>query len=255
MLIDLPRDPAKAGITTTLRGSVSPTIIPKSSPNANRQSLGKVTQNGILMLGISDCKGLMNLIPLIIVVALIGFIVYLISSYNAFQRLKTQITASIQEIGNQLKRQASLIPNLEASVKGYMKHESGIFEKLTDARKSVASADKSMNAESVEAAVNNLQSIIPALKVMVEDNPELKADTTVTRFMEELADTADKLSYARRTLIDLTQQYNEKRVTFPSNIIASMFGFGEEKGLATPATGAHVEVSDSETVDPKVKLN
>lgn len=197
----------------------------------------------------------MQFLPIILIVLLIAVIGYLITTYNAFQRLKTQISASIQEIGNQLKRQASLIPNLEASVKGYMKHESGIYEMITSARKQVVEADKAMSGESIESAVNSLQSMLPQLKVMVESNPELKADASVSKFMDELADTADKLTYARRTLIDLTQQYNEMRVTIPSNFVANIFGFKEEKGLATPTTGAHVEVSAKETEDPKVNLH
>jgi len=179
---------------------------------------------------------------------------YVITLYNSLQRLKTQIAASIQEIGNQLKRQASLIPNLETSVKGYLKHEKGIFEMLTDARKAAVKASQSGTAKDIEAASAKLQAVVPQLAIAVEDNPELKADQTVMRFMEELTDTADKLMYARRTVIDLTQAYNEKLVTFPSNIIAGMFGFKPEKGLETPMSGDHVSVSEAETKDVKVNL-
>ena len=82
------------------------------------------------------------LLPGIVVVALV---LYIISVYNSFQTTNTRIEAAVQEIGNQLKRQANLIPNLEASVKGYLKHEKDIFSMLTSARKAVdtAVADKS----------------------------------------------------------------------------------------------------------------
>lgn len=190
----------------------------------------------------------------IILIALVVIAIYVIGVYNTLQRLKTQIVAAIQEIGNQLKRQASLIPNLETSVKGYLKHEKGIFQMLTDARKSVAHASETGKASDIDAAITKLQSVIPQISVAVEDNPELKADTTVTRFMQELTDTADKLMYARRTVIDLSQSYNEKLVTFPSNIIAGMFGFQAEKGLDTPLTGAHTSVSTKEMEDVKVDL-
>lgn len=194
--------------------------------------------------------------PFIIILIVLGAIaLYVISIFNTLQRLKTQIVASIQEIGNQLKRQASLIPNLESAVKGYLKHEKGIFEMLTSARKAVALADKSGNAEDIDKAIAQVQSLVPQISVAVEDNPELKADTTVTKFMDELGDTADKLTYARRAVIDLSQNYNEKLVTFPSNIIATMFGFQAEKGLATPQTGAHIEVNEGETKDVKVNLD
>jgi LemA protein len=181
-------------------------------------------------------------------------IIYFINVYNTFQRLKTQIDASIQEIGNQLKRQASLIPNLQSAVKGYLKHEKGVFKMLTEARKSVNQAEKSGNIEDMEQAIQKMNSVVPRLQVAVEDNPEIKADQTVTKFMSELTDTADKLSYARRSLIDLTQAYNQKLITFPSNLVANIFGFKKQKGLVTPQTGAHVEVSQKETKDVDVDL-
>lgn len=180
--------------------------------------------------------------------------IYFVSTYNTFQRLKTQIEASIQEIGNQLKRQASLIPNLQSAVKGYLKHEKDIFNKLTEARKTAVQAEKSGNLEDMERAVQSMNSLVPRLQVVVEDNPEIKADQTVTKFMSELTDTADKLSYARRSLIDLTQAYNQKLITFPSNFVANLFGFKKQKGLVTPASGSHVEVSSAETKDVDVDL-
>lgn len=183
----------------------------------------------------------------------VGF--YFVSVYNSLQLLKTQIKASIQEIGNQLKRQMSLIPNLETSVKSYLQHEKGIYEMITKARSAISTANKSGSMADIEKATDQLQAVIPQIKVMVESNPELKANETIQKFMEELTDTADKLMYARRTLIDLTQGYNAKLVTFPSNIIAGMFGFTAEKGLAVAETGAHVEVSEAETKDVKVKLD
>jgi len=192
--------------------------------------------------------------PLILAALLIGIAFYAMGIYNSLQRLKTQIQASIQEIGNQLKRQASLIPNLENSVKGFMKHEKGIFEMLTDARKSVTKANESGSAKDIDQAITKLQAVVPQMSILVEDNPELKSNETVTRFMSELSDTADKMMYARRTVIDLTQNYNEKLVVFPSNLLATFFGFKPEKGLDMPVSGSHLSVSDDEMKDAKVNL-
>lgn len=189
---------------------------------------------------------------IIIILALIVF--YIISIFNSLQTLKTQIKASVQEIGNQLKRQAGLIPNLEVAVKGQLKHEQGIYKLLTEARQSVAKADASGSAKDIDQAVNKIQGLLPQIQVVVESNPELKANEAITKFMDELTDTADKLTYARRSVIDLSQVFNEKLVVFPSNLIAKMFGFSEEKGIATSMTGAHMEVSKSEEQSPKVNL-
>jgi LemA protein len=194
------------------------------------------------------------MVGIILLVLLIGVVLYIIGVYNGLQSLKTQIVASIQEIGNQLKRQASLIPNLESSVKAYMKHEKGVFEMLTDARKSIAKAQDTGKAADIDKAIDRVTALAPAFSIAVEDNPELKANETVTQFMNELTDTADKLMYARRSLIDLSQAYNQKLVLFPSNIIAGVFSFQPEKGLGVAMAGSHVEVSDSEMKDVKVNL-
>ncbi len=181
-------------------------------------------------------------------------ILYFISTYNFFQTALTRIKASIQEIGNQLKRQADLIPNLEASVKGYLKHEKNILTMLADARKMVAAASKSRDLAKQTAAASAIGDVIPRLSVVVESNPELKGNTTVINLMEELRDTSDKVMYARRTLIDLTADFNIKLVTFPSSLVANLFGFKAEKGLETPVAGEHLTVSEADIKTPKVKI-
>ncbi len=191
---------------------------------------------------------------LLIIAAPIAILLYVVGTYNTFQTIKTRITASIQEIGNQLKRQADLIPNLEASVKGYLKHEKDIFEKLTAARKQVTEAIKSGATQKMVEASTAVSQLLPSLRIAVEDNPELKAETTVSRLMDELRDTADKVMYARRTLIDLAADFNRMLVTIPANFIGMLFGFKPEKGLETPAEGEHVSVSAAETKSPKISL-
>lgn len=183
-----------------------------------------------------------------------GLVLYAISLYNFFQTSLTRIKASIQEIGNQLKRQADLIPNLEASVKGYLKHEKDILTMLADARKGVASASKSGNLDKQAAAASLLSDVLPRLSVVVESNPELKGNTVVQNLMEELRDTSDKVMYARRTLIDLTADYNVKVVTFPSNLVAKSFGFAEQAGLKVEGMESATTVSAAETKSPKISL-
>lgn len=191
----------------------------------------------------------------IVILIIAGVVaVWVIGLYNFFVSSKARIKASIQEIGNQLKRQANLIPNLESSAKGFLKHEKAIFTKLTDARKSVEKATKSGDIAQMSSAGSKLSEILPKIQVLVESNPELKGDKVVTKLMDELRDTTDKVMYSRRLLIDLTADYNVKRVNFPTNLIANAFKFEEMKGLDTPTTGEHVSVSKSETKSPKVNL-
>jgi len=195
----------------------------------------------------------MNFIFLLVVFA-IAIVGYAISIYNKLQTIKTRIKASIQEIGNQLKRQADLIPNLSKSAKGYLKHEKGIFDKLTEARKTVAGAIKSGSAQKMVDAQEVLNKALGALHIVVESNPEIKGSEVVNTLMKELRDTADKVMYSRRTLIDLTADYNRFLVTFPSKIIADLFKFKPEEGLKVAAGGTHLEVSKQELKSPKIEL-
>src|SRR3990167_9699619 len=192
------------------------------------------------------------MIYLLVIGAII--LLWLISVYNFFVSTKARIKASVQEIGNQLKRQADLIPNLESSVKGYLKHEKDVFEKLTDARRAVAGAVKSGSLQKMTEASAKISQLLPSLSIAVEDNPELKSSDVVAKLMDELRDTADKVMYARRLVIDLTADYNVKRVSVQSSVIANMFNFEEQKGLITPESGEHTSVSDTELKSPKVNL-
>src|SRR3990170_6416202 len=184
------------------------------------------------------------MIYLYIVLAVLAL--WIISTYNFFASSRARVKAAIQEIGNQLKRQVELIPNLESSVKGYLKHEKGIFDELSNARKLVAAAAKSGNLGKMADAGKAFSEILPKLQVVVEDNPELKGNEVVQNLMDELRDTSDKVMYARRLLIDLSADYNVKRVTFPSSLVAGVFKFDELKGLDTPEEGEAFSVRKEE---------
>lgn len=184
-------------------------------------------------------------VTLIIGIIAVVVLIYVISVYNSLASIRARIQAAIQEIGNQLKRQADLIPNLQESAKGYLKHEKDILKMLADARKLV---------DSGKDASQKVSELLPKLQVVVESNPQLQGAGVVTNLMGELRDTSDKIMYARRTLIDLSADYNIQLVTFPSKLVADLFGFKPEKGLQTPGGGDFLTVSESETKTPKVSL-
>jgi LemA protein len=188
----------------------------------------------------------------ILLIVAVAFLLF--SFYNKLKTNQVRIKASIQEIGNQLKRQANLIPNLIDSVKGYMTHEKGIFDQLTEARKSIDQAVQTNDSKTMDKSQELINKVLGSIKVVMESNPEIKASNLVSNLMDELRDTADKLMYARRTLIDLTADYNTTISTIPGMWIAQLFGFKEEKGLITPNNTDQLEVSKEETKNPEVKL-
>jgi len=192
------------------------------------------------------------IIPIIILAAIV---LYLVMFFNGLRTTEVQIGAAIQEIGNQLKRQSQLIPNLIESVKGYMSHEKGIFADLTAARKMIDSAISSQDPKSIDAAQTLLTKTMGSIRVIAESNPEIKASNLVGNMMEELRDTADKIMYARRTFIDLSADFNVKISTIPGLWLAPLFGFQKKSGLVTPQDGRITSVSEDETKNPEVKLN
>lgn len=192
---------------------------------------------------------------IIIIVVLAVVALYIFTFYNGLKTTEVHIGAAIQEIGNQLKRQSQLIPNLIESVKGYMSHEKGIFKDLTDARKMIDDAVKTQNPKSIDAAQALLTKTMGSIKVIAESNPEIQASNLVGNMMEELRDTADKIMYARRTFIDLSADFNVKISTIPGMWLAPLFGFTKKTGLETTDAKNITSVPEEETKNPEVKLN
>lgn len=192
---------------------------------------------------------------ILIILLLVGVGLYVGATYNDFVSTKARIKASIQEIGNQLKRQTDLIPNLVESVKGYMKHEDKIFKELTEARKMVMQVSDLTDPQKLINASAKLQAALVPIRAVFESTPQLQAAMPTAKLMEELRDTADKVMYARRTLIDLTADYNIKVVSFPSLLVARLFGFAQEPGLKMPEESEAVEVNREDLSTPKVSLS
>lgn len=190
----------------------------------------------------------------VILAIILVIVMYVVSTYNFFVSTKTRVGASIQEIGNQLKRQSELIPNLVSAAKGYLSHEKGIFDELSNARKAISSAVSSGNVNKMADAGKMLSDVLPKIQVVVESNPEIKGSEVVKGLMDDLRDTSDKVMYSRRLLIDLTADYNVKRVTVPSSLVAGMFHFEALKGLQTPNSEDSLSVSEDEMKTPKVNL-
>ncbi|MCJ7804640.1 LemA family protein [Patescibacteria group bacterium] len=190
----------------------------------------------------------------ILIIIAAAVLLYFWSLYNHFVTIKTRIKASIQEIGNQFKRQADLIPNLVASVKGYMKHEMTIFKELTEARKQIVKVVDGGDTQKMIEAGARLQSALMPIRAVFESTPQLQAVGPTSQLMEELRDTADKVMYSRRTLIDLTADYNIMLARFPSNLVGKMFRFQPEPGLKMPEEGESPTVKKEELKTPKVEI-
>ena len=154
---------------------------------------------------------------------IIGLIVVAgIGIYNSLIQSRNRVDEAWSDIEVQLKRRYDLIPNLVNTVKGYAKHEEGVFMKVTDAR---ATAMAAPNPGQKLAAENALSQTIRSLFAVAENYPELKANQNFLSLQSDLTDTEDKIQAARRFYNGNVRDYNTKLQTFPTNMFANMLGF------------------------------
>lgn len=161
---------------------------------------------------------------LIIIILLAIVVIWFVASYNGFIKLRTRATEAWADIEVQLKRRYDLIPNLVSTVKGYATHESTAFEKVSEARSQAMQA--STPAAKGEAE-NMLTGTLKSLFAISEAYPELKANTNFLELQRELSDTENKIQAARRFYNGQVRDLNIKTDSFPSNVIAGMFGFAK----------------------------
>jgi lemA-like protein len=181
---------------------------------------------------------------------IIGIVVLLIlvavAIYNGLVKLSTRVDEAWSDITVQLKRRSDLIPNLVEVVKGYAKHESGVFEAVSQARASVMSAAKQGPAAAAKAE-GELEHTLKSLFAVAEAYPQLQASDNFRDLQGELVDTEDKIQSARRFYNGGVRELNIKVKTFPDNIFAGIFGFHAREFF---------EVEDRAAIEkaPEVKL-
>jgi len=163
------------------------------------------------------------MIVVIVLLALIGFVLLLgVVIYNQLVRLKNMVSEGWSGIDVQLKKRANLIPNLVDTVKGYMTHERELLEKVTDLRaRSTRTADPAEKGKLEGALTRSLAQIF----AVAEQYPDLKANQNFLDLQGQLAEIENDIEMARRYYNGTARNLNIKVESFPSNIIAGMFGF------------------------------
>ena len=182
---------------------------------------------------------------IIAAVILVMLVFFIIGVYNSLIRLRNQVDNSWSQIDVQLKRRHDLIPNLVETAKGYMVHERETFEAITKARSQAVDAKTVSESSKAEGA---LAEALQKFMLVVENYPDLKANQNFLSLQEELTSTENEISFARQSYNDQVLFFNNKIQMFPSNIVASMFGFGKRDffELETPAEREVPKVSFSQ---------
>ena len=162
---------------------------------------------------------------IVLLIAVVLLIIFAISIYNSLVGLRNQVKNAWSQIDVQLKRRHDLIPNLIETVKGYMNHERGTLENITNARSKAVSAQGVSEKAKAEA---QLTEAIGKFNLVVENYPDLKANQNFLALQEELTSTENKISFSRQNYNDQVLFFNNKIQMFPSNIVANMFSFKQE---------------------------
>lgn len=162
----------------------------------------------------------------IIVGVVVVLIVIVVAMYNGLVRDRNRVENAWSQVDVQLKRRYDLIPNLVETVKGYASHEQQTFQRVTEARSAAESAETP--AEQAEAE-NFLTSALRQLFAVAEAYPELRASENFQGLQAELSETENKIAVSRQIYNDTVLTYNNKVQQVPTNVVASIFGFGERE--------------------------
>lgn len=162
------------------------------------------------------------IILIIILIVAIGVVIWFISSYNGFVRLRNKTEEAFSAMDVSLKKRYDLIPNYVETVKGYAKHESETLEKVVNAR------NMAMTATTPEERIENdnlLTGSLRSLFAVAESYPDLKANTNFLELQNQLSDIEEEIAGARRYYNGVVNKFNTKTEMFPGNLIAGLFGF------------------------------
>ena len=156
---------------------------------------------------------------------------YFKGTYNKLVAMDESVKAAWAQVENQLQRRYDLIPNYVETVKGYASHEKEVLTRVTEARSRVGGAGTI--DEKIEAN-NALSSALSRLLVVVEQYPDLKANANFIRLQDELAGTENRIAVERMRFNEAVRAFNTKLRSFPTNMIAGLFGFEKAKFFEVP---------------------
>lgn len=164
--------------------------------------------------------------------------------FNRLVRLRNTLRASWSDIDVLLKKRHDLVPNLVEAVKGYAGHEKSTLLGVTEAR---AKAVRAERPDDKAKAENAFTETIKSLFALAEGYPDLKADRSFLELQRQLVEIENEIEYARRYYNAVVRDYNTMTESFPSNLVASGFGFGREPffALSSPGERDRVDVSFS----------
>ncbi len=159
--------------------------------------------------------------------------IWLMAVYNGLVTRRVRVQNGFSQIDVQLRRRHDLVPNLVATVKGYMQHEQSTLEAVTSARANAINARSAVAATPGDAAATlalanaegALQAVLGQLMILMERYPDLKANNNALQLQEELVSTENRIAFARQAYNDAVMTFNTKLAVFPDVLVARLFSF------------------------------
>jgi len=188
---------------------------------------------------------------LVVVAVLAAAVVSVVALYNGLVRLRNASKNAFSQIDVQLKRRYDLIPNLVETAKAYLKHERETLEAVVRARNAAVTATAAAAAapgdpaamKGLAGAEGALGASLSRLLAVAEAYPALKADATMTRVMEELSSTENRIAFSRQAFNDAVMAYNTARETFPGMLLAGSFAAAAPFEITAPTEREAVKVA------------
>lgn len=178
---------------------------------------------------------LLIVVGAIIVVGL-GLFGIVTGMYNSLVRLDEGVNQAWAQVQNQYQRRSDLIPNLVETVKGYATHESTVFEQVAEARAGVGKLQVTPDVlnnpqafQRFQQAQGELSSALSRLLAVAENYPQLKANENFLQLQSQLEGTENRIAVERKRFNEMVQDFNVRVRTFPTSILAGMFGFGQKQ--------------------------
>ena len=189
----------------------------------------------------------MELLPWIVLGAIVLLVVFGIVVYNSLVRLRNMVDEAWNQISVQLKRRHDLIPNLVSAVRGYMDFEQETLTQVIEARSAAVSATERGPGAAGEAAVaeNFLTGALRQLFALVENYPDLKANENVMQLQEELTTTENQIGFSRQHYNSTVREFNTAIQVFPNLVLAGPLGFRERD---------YFQIAESDTAVPEANL-
>lgn len=172
-------------------------------------------------------------VPIIIIIVVVIAIIWAVGKYNKLVQQNEACSSQWSKVESQYQRRMDLIPNIVSTVKGYAKHEQETLQKVIEARNNAAKVSPNEdNAKEYQNAQNAITTAMRDLNVVVERYPDLKANQNFLELQSQLEGTENRIAVERQKYADVVQQYNQQIKSFPTNLVAGLFGFSQKEYFA-----------------------